>query len=187
MTEESMFVYDSAKESMQDAFNHLDKEFQKIRAGKAHPQMLDGVMVDSYGAMMPLSQVSSINTPDPRSIVVQPWDKNMLEPIEKAIMAANLGFNPQNDGTLIRIPVPELTEERRRELAKHAKAEMENAKISIRNARRTANDEAKKNEKDGIPEDETKRLQDDVQKLHDEYIKKADELYGTKEKEIMSI
>jgi ribosome recycling factor len=187
MTEESQFCFDTAKESMQGAYDHLDKEFQKIRAGKAHPQMLDGVKVDSYGAIMPLNQVSSVNTPDPKTIVVQPWDKNMLEPIEKAIMAANLGFNPQNDGTLIRIPVPELTEERRRELAKHAKQEMENAKISIRNARRAANEEAKKNEKEGIPEDETKRLQDDVQKLHDDYIKKADELYSSKEKEIMSI
>ncbi len=187
MQPEIIECFEMAKMGMEQALEHLDKEFSKIRAGKAHPQMLESVKVDSYGSLMPLNQVASINTPDPRSIAVQPWDKSLIVPIEKAIMAANLGFNPQNDGAVIRIAVPELTEERRRELVKMAKAEMENAKISIRNARRTAIEDGKKLEKEGIPEDACKKLSADVQKLHDDFIKKADELFGNKEKEIMTI
>ena len=187
MTEETALCFNKAKAGMTQAIEHLEKEFHKIRAGKAHPQMLDNVKVESYGSLMPIHQVASVTTPDARSILVQPWDKNLMVPIEKAIMAANLGFNPQNDGVTIRIIVPELTEERRKDLVKQAKAEMENGKISIRNHRRIAIDEAKKLEKDGIPEDECKKLSADVQKLHDDYIKQADDLFGFKEKEILTI
>ncbi len=187
MTEESIHCFNKAKAGMAQAIEHLEKEFQKIRAGKAHPQMLDNVKVESYGSLMPVSQVAGINTPDARSILVQPWDKSLMGAIEKAIMAANLGFNPQNDGIAIRILVPELTEERRKDLVKQAKSEMENAKISIRNHRRIAIDEAKKLEKEGIPEDECKKVSADVQKLHDDFIKKSDELFVAKEKEILTI
>jgi ribosome recycling factor len=187
MTQETMLCFNKAKTGMLQAIDHLDKEFHKIRAGKAHPQMLDSVRVESYGSQMPISQVASINTPDARTIVLQPWDKTLINPIEKAIMAANLGFNPQNDGITIRILVPELTEERRRDMVKQAKQEMETAKISIRNARRIAIDEGKKLEKEGIPEDACKKLSAEVQKLHDDFIKKSDEVFHLKEKEIMTI
>lgn len=187
MTPETADVFNRARSGMLQAIEHLDKEFHKIRAGKAHPQMLDSVKVESYGSLMPIHQVASINTPDARTILVQPWDKNLIHPIEKAIMAANLGFNPQNDGITIRILVPELTGERRKDLVKQAKNEMETAKISVRNARRIAIDEGKKLEKDGVPEDACKKLSADVQRLHDEFIKKTDELFTAKEKEIMTV
>ncbi|MFW5759144.1 MAG: ribosome recycling factor [Bacteroidota bacterium] len=187
MSEETAFLYDEAEEKMDNSIQHLEREFVKIRAGKANPQMLDSVKVDYYGTLTPLSQVSNINTPDPKSIVVQPWEKNMLAPIEKAIMAANLGFNPQNDGTIIRIIVPPLTEERRKELVKKSKAEAEICKVSIRNARREAMDAAKKLEKEGTPEDEVKRLEADIQELTNEYIKKVDKLLDEKESDIMTI
>lgn len=187
MNEEIDFLYDEANEKMENAIKHLERELVKIRAGKASPQMLDSVKVDYYGTLTPLAQVSNINTPDPRSIVVQPWEKSMLVPIEKAIMAANLGFNPQNDGTLIRVVVPPLTEERRKELVKKSKAEAENCKVSIRNARREALDAGKKLEKEGVPEDEVKRLESNVQKLTDSHIKNVDALLEAKEKDIMTI
>lgn len=187
MTEESMMVLEMAEESMQKAIQHLEIEFGKLRAGKATPNMLDGIKVDNYGVMSPLNQCANINTPDPKLIVIQPWDKSMLEKIEKAIQAANLGFNPMNDGTVIRIPIPALTEERRRELVKKAKTEAENTKISIRNYRRSANDEGKSLEKEGVPEDEVKKLIDDIQKLTDKYIKVVDEKMDVKEKDIMTV
>lgn len=187
MSEETVFLYDETEEKMDNAIKHLERELIKIRAGKANPQMLDSVKVDYYGTMTPLSQVSNINTPDPKSIVVQPWEKNMLGPIEKAILVANLGFNPQNDGTIIRIVVPPLTEERRRDLVKKAKAEAENCKVSIRNARREAMDSAKKLEKEGEPEDEVKRLENDIQELTNDFIKKVDTLLEAKENDIMTI
>lgn len=187
MTEESLMVLEETRESMQKAISHLEKEFQKIRAGKASPQMLEGVKVDYYGVMTPIEQTANINTPDPRQIIVHPWDKGMVAPIEKAILAANLGFNPKNEGEILRIIVPAITEERRMELAKQAKAEAENSKISIRNTRRSANDLAKDLEKEGIPEDEVRKLQDKVQDLTDEYVKKIDELTESKEKEIMTV
>jgi ribosome recycling factor len=187
MTEETIQCFNKAKALMSQAVEHLDKEFHKIRAGKAHPQMLDSVKVESYGSQMPINQVASLNTPDARSIIIQPWDKNLITPIEKAIMAANLGFNPQNDGITIRIIVPELTGERRKDLVKQAKNEMETAKISIRNARRIAIEDGKKLEKEGIPEDACKKLSADVQKLHDDFIKQADDLFNAKEKEIMTV
>jgi ribosome recycling factor len=187
MNEEIAFLYDEAEEKMGNAVSHLERELVKIRAGKANPQMLDGVRVDYYGTMSPLSQVSNINTPDPRSIIVQPWEKTMLGPIEKAIMAANLGFNPQNDGQIIRIVVPPLTEERRKDLVKKAKAEAENGKVSIRNARREAIDSGKKLEKEGVPEDEVKRFESDIQELTNKFIQKIDKLLEIKESDIMTI
>jgi len=187
MTEESQFCLDEAKEGMEHAVLHLDREFQKIRAGKANPQMLEGVRVDYYGTLTPIENISNISTPDPRQIAIQPWEKSMISPIEKAILAANLGFNPQNNGELIRIAVPPLTEERRKELVKRAKAETENAKVSIRNIRRTAMDAAKKLEKDGIPEDEIKVLEKEIQDATNSFIEKADKHFIIKEKDIMTV
>lgn len=187
MTEESQFVLDEAKEGMQNAITHLEREFQKIRTGKASPDMLEDVKIDYYGVMTPLNQAANINTPDARQIVVQAFDKNMLPVMEKAILAANLGFNPRNDGEVLRIQVPPLTEERRRDLVKLAKSEAENTKVGIRNIRRSANDEAKTLKKDGVPEDEVKRLEDEIQKLTDKYIKQVDELSDKKEKDMMSV
>jgi len=187
MTEESQFVLDEATEGMENALVHLEREFQKIRAGKATPDMLDDVRIDYYGVMTPLGQAANINTPDPRLIVVQPFDKSTLSIMEKAIMAANLGFNPINNGEVLRIQVPPLTEERRRALVKQAKGESENSKVSIRNIRRSANDDAKQLKKDGIPEDEIKKLEDDIQKLTDKFIKKVDEMNDIKEKDMMAV
>lgn len=187
MSEELDFVFEEAKERMGQAIAHLERELVKIRAGKANPQMLDSVKVDYYGTLTKLTQVSNINTPDPRLIVVQPWEKSMLAPIEKAIMAANLGFNPQNDGTLIRISVPPLTEERRKDLVKRVKAEAENTKVSIRNVRRDAMVEGKKLEKEGVPEDFVKAFESNVEDLTKSFIGKVDELVETKETDIMTI
>jgi len=187
MDEEIKFCLDVAKEEMIGALQHLEKEFQKIRAGKSSAQMLDGVRVDNYGAMTPLSQVANINTPDPKSLVIQPWDKNMLTAIEKAILLANLGFNPQNDGTIIRIQVPPLTEERRKDLVKKAKTEAENAKVTIRNIRREANETAKTLEKKGIPKDDVKKLETDIQELTNTYIANTDKLLAAKETDILTV
>lgn len=187
MNEELAFLYDEAEEKMSNAVKHLERELIKIRAGKASPQMLDSVKVDYYGTMTPLSQVSNVNTPDPRSIVVQPWEKNMLSPIEKAIMNANLGFNPQNDGTMIRIVVPPLTEERRKELVKKSKSEAETAKVSIRNARREAIDAGKKLEKEGVPEDDVKKFESDMQELTNKYSQNVEKLIEAKEEDIMTV
>ncbi|MFZ4414407.1 MAG: ribosome recycling factor [Bacteroidales bacterium] len=187
MNEESQFCLDEAKEGMEHALLHLDREFHKIRAGKANPQMLEGVKVDYYGALTDIDKISNISTPDPRQIAVQPWEKNMLAPIEKAIMNANLGFNPQNNGEIIRILVPPLTEERRRDMVKRAKVEAENGKISIRNIRRTAMDTAKKLEKDGTPEDEIKVLEKEIQDTTNLYIDKIDKHFAIKEKDIMTV
>ena len=187
MNEELDFLYAEAEEKMGKALNHLEKELSKIRAGKANPQMLDSVKVDYYGVPTPLPQMSNINTPDPRSILVQPWEKNMLEPVEKAIMAANLGFNPQNDGTQIRIAVPPLTEERRKDLVKKVKSEAENTKVSIRNIRRDAMDAGKKLEKEGVPEDLVKVYEHNIQEITNEYASKADKMTEAKEEDIMTI
>lgn len=185
--EEIDFILDSTKESMDGSLSHLEKEFLNIRAGKASPAMLGGVKVDYYGAATPLSQVANINTPDARTIAIAPWEKSMLQPIEKAIMIANLGFNPMNNGDNIIINVPALTEERRRDLVKQAKVEAEDAKIGVRNARKDANTDIKKLEKDGMSEDVCKSAEEDVQKLTDSYIKKIDELLVHKEAEIMKV
>ena len=187
MLEDCQIVYDLAEEGMASSLEHLEREFQNIRAGKASPDMLSGILVDYYGTMTPINQTANISTPDPRQIIVQPWDKSVITLIEKAILAANLGFNPKNEGEVLRIVVPVVTEERRLELVKQAKAEAENTKIGIRNARRSANDEAKQLEKDGTPEDDVKRLQDDIQKLTDTYIEKTDKLFEAKDKDIMTI
>lgn len=187
MTEEIDFCLEEAEESMTNAISHLEKEFQKIRAGKASPQMLDGVIVDYYGSPTPIAQTANINTPDPRQIIVQPWDKSILGLIEKAILAANLGFNPTNEGEVLRINVPAITEERRKNLVKQAKNEAEKAKISIRSSRRSANDFAKSLEKDGLPEDDSKRLQDKIQDLTNGFIEKVDKLMEAKEKDIMTV
>ena len=185
--EEIEFILDSTEESMIGSIAHLEKEFLNIRAGKASPQMLGSVFVDYYGAQTPLSQIANVNVPDARTITVQPYEKTMLHPIEKAIMVANIGFNPMNNGDVIIINVPALTEERRRDLVKQAKAESEDAKIGIRNARKDANTEIKKLEKDGTSEDICKTAEDSVQKLTDTFIRKIDEHLAHKEAEIMKV
>jgi ribosome recycling factor len=185
--EEIEFILDSTKESMIGSIAHLEKEFLNIRAGKATPQMLGSVFVDYYGSQTPLSQVSNVSVPDARTITIQPYEKAMLQPIEKAIMIANIGFNPMNNGDVIIINVPALTEERRRDLVKQAKVEAEDAKIGIRNARKDANTDIKKLEKDGTSEDVCKTAEDDIQKLTDGFIRKVDEHLATKEAEIMKV
>jgi len=185
--EEIEFILDSTKESMEGSVAHLEKSFLNIRAGKASPQMLGSVFVDYYGSQTPLSQIANVNVPDARTITVQPYEKSMLHPIEKAIMIANLGFNPMNNGDNIIISVPPLTEERRRDLVKQAKAETEDAKIGIRNARKDANTEIKKLEKDGTSEDLCKDAEDAIQKLTDTYIRKAEDHLLHKEAEIMKV
>ena len=187
MNEEIEFTLYEANEGMQLALHHLEKELQKVRAGKASAQMLDGVKIDYYGVNTPIDQTANISTPDGRQIIVQPWDKSVLGLIDKAIQAANLGFNPKNEGEILRIVVPPLTEERRRDLVKKAKTEAENAKISIRNIRRIANETAKKLKKDGIPEDEIEKLESDIQKLTDDHIAKVDRILDNKEKDIMTV
>jgi ribosome recycling factor len=187
MEEEVEFILDVAKEKMNQAITHLEKALIKIRAGKASPTMLGGVYVDYYGASTPLQQVANIGTSDARTIVIQPWEKNMIVAIEKAIMAANLGFNPDNNGEIIRINIPMLTEERRANFVKQVKHEGEESKISIRSARRETMEELKKMKKDGLSEDAEKSAEEKVQKLTDKFYSKVDELIALKEKDIMTI
>jgi len=184
MNEEIDFILDSTKEAMNGAIAHLEKELKTIRAGKATPAMVSTVMVDYYGSQTPLSQVANVNTPDARTLSIQPWEKNMLQEIEKAIQIANLGFNPMNNGDVIMINVPPLTEERRRSLAKQAKAEAEDAKVGVRNDRKEANNELKKLD---ISDDMRKIAEEEVQKLTDSYVKLIDEKLAVKEKEILTI
>lgn len=184
MNEEINFILDSAKEAMSNAIEHLVKELRAIRAGKASPSMLANVQVNYYGSATPLSQIANVSTSDARTITIQPWEKNMLQEVEKAIMVANLGFNPMNNGDIIIINVPALTEERRKDLAKQAKAEAEHAKVGIRNARKDANNEVKKTD---ISDDLKKNAEESVQKLTDNYIKEIDEKVSVKEKEIMTV
>ena len=179
------FILESTKELMDDAITHLEKQNANIRAGKASPIMLAGVMVEYYGTLTPLNQVANVNTPDGRTISVQPWEKSMLQEIERAIMAANLGFNPMNNGETIIINVPALTEERRKELARQAKHEAEEAKIGIRNARKDANNHIKK--LDTVSEDVKSNAEIDVQEMTDKYIDKVEEIFHIKEKEIMTV
>lgn len=171
---------------MQKAIDHLEVELSKIRAGRANPSMLENVSVDYYGTMTPLGQIGNISTPDARTIMIQPWEKSMLTPIEKAIQVANLGFNPQNDGVVIRINVPALTEDRRKDLVKKAKAEAEHAKVGIRSARRDSNEKIKKDGK-GTPEDIGKEAEDKIQKMTDQFVVTADKHLEAKEKEIMTV
>lgn len=184
MNEEVQFVIDTARESMEKAIAHLEKELVKIRAGKANPSMLSSVMVEYYGSMTPLSQVSNINTPDGRTISVQPWEKSMIPEIESAIMNANLGFNPMNNGEMVIINVPPLTEERRVQLVKQAKAEAEDAKVSVRSARQEANKEVKALD---ISEDLEANAEIDIQELTDDYTKRVDSILDVKESEIMKV
>ncbi len=183
--EELEFILDTAKEAMDAAIKHLEKQLVNIRAGKASPAMLGSVMVDYYGSQTPLNQVANVNTPDGRTITVQPWEKSMLQEIERGIMIANLGFNPMNNGESIIINVPPLTEERRKTLAKQAKSESEDAKVGIRNARKEANNDIKK--LDEVSEDAQKNAEIDVQEMTDTYVKKIDEIFDNKEKEIMTV
>jgi ribosome recycling factor len=187
MSEDLKFVLENAKESMESAVSHLENELQKIRAGKANPAILNDVLVDYYGSKTPLNQVANINTQDARTLIVQPYEKSMLTPIEKGIQLANLGLNPQNDGILIRIAIPPLTEERRKDLVKKAKAEGENAKVGLRSARKDANEDIKKLQKDGLAEDEAKTAEEKIQKITDEYGAKIDKHLEVKEKEIMTV
>lgn len=184
MNEELDFIIDSAKEAMDNAIVHLQKQLVNIRAGKASPSMLGSVKVDYYGSPAPLNQVANVNTPDARTISIQPFDKSMITAIEKGIMQANLGFNPMNNGESVIINVPPLTEERRRELAKQAKAEAEDAKVGVRNDRKVANQDIKKLD---ISEDEKKIAEDEIQKLTDLHIEKIDKILSIKEKEIMTV
>lgn len=184
MNEELKFILDSAKESMVNSVRHLEDELLNIRAGKANPVMLKSVMVDYYGAATPLNQVANVNTPDGRTLSIQPWEKSLLSEIEKGIMMANLGFNPMNNGESIIINVPPLTEERRKELVKLAKNEAENARVSVRNARKDANQELKKTDSS---EDEQKNYSIDIQEATDTYIQKIETILAAKEKEIMTV
>lgn len=187
MEEELDLIYESATEQMDKALEHLEKELLKIRAGRANPVMLRGVMVDYYGSMTPISQVANVNASDARTLMVQPWEKAMIQPIETAIINANLGFNPQNNGEAVIINIPPLTEERRIQLVKQAKAEAENCKVSIRNARKEALDEIKKLAKDGLPEDAAKAAEEEIQTIVNNKSAKADDFLTIKEKDIMTI
>lgn len=180
-------IIDQAKSKFNKGIEHLENELLKVRAGKANPAMLNGIQVDAYGSMSPLTAVCSISTPDARMIVLQPWDKAQIAIIEKAIMQANIGLNPQNDGQVIRIAVPPLTEERRKDLVKQAKGEVEKSKIAIRNIRRDHIEDIKKLKKDGVSEDLIKGGEERMQKLTDESISKVDKIFEIKEKEILTV
>jgi len=187
MNQDAFNVVSIAREKMEKALMHLETELSRIRAGKANPHLLDGIYVEYYGNPSPLNQVSNIGTPDPKTITIQPWEKNMLGPIEKAIMASNLGITPVNNGEIIRINIPALTEQRRKELVKQVKQEGETAKVSVRNARREGNEELKKMQKDGLPEDEVKVAEVEIQKVTDELSLKIDKIIEGKDKEIMTV
>lgn len=187
MSEEVSLTLEMAEESMKKAIDHLEVELTKIRAGKANPQMLEGIMVDYYGAMTPLNQVGNISVVDARTLTVQPWEKNMLQPMERAIIAANIGVNPQNDGVIIRLYLPPLTEERRRDLVKKCQGEGEHCRISVRNIRRDAIESIKKAQKNGLSEDAAKDAEADVQSLTNKYIGLVEKHLEAKEKEIMAI
>jgi ribosome recycling factor len=180
-------VMDHAKAGMDKAITHLEVQLQKIRAGKANPAIFENVMVDYYGSMVPISQTASVNSQDSRTIIIQPWEKSLLTPIEKAIQMANMGLNPQNDGVLIRISIPPLTEERRKELVKTAKSEVEEAKVGIRNSRKEAMENVKRLQKNGLPEDEAKDAETKIQQLTDQYVQKSDKHFEQKEKEILTV
>lgn len=180
-------VLESAKNQMEKTIAHLEVELAKVRAGKANPSMLDNIMVDYYGSKVTLSNTASVNTQDSRTIIVQPWEKAMLTPIEKAIQAANLGFNPQNDGVMIRIIVPPLTEDRRKDLVKTAKSITEDAKVGIRNIRKESMESVKALQKAGTPEDEVKSAETKIQSTTDEFVVKCDKHFEQKEKEITTI
>ena len=187
MTEELSFILEECQESMQKAIDHLEAELVKIRAGKAAPNMLDGIMVDYYGSSTMINQVANISAMDARTLSIQPWEKNMLQPIERAIIAANLGINPQNDGNIIRMFLPPLTEERRKELVKRSNVEGEQGKISVRNLRRDAIEQIKKLEKEGLSEDLAKDAEAEIQSMTDKNIALVEKHLTAKEAQIMSI
>ncbi|GHT03016.1 ribosome-recycling factor [Bacteroidia bacterium] len=180
-------VIEQAEEKMLHSVTYLEDALSRIRAGKANAHILDGVKVESYGTAMPLASVATISTPDAKTLTILPWDKSMLHTIEKALMDSDVGITPENNGEIIRLGIPPLTEERRKALVKQTRGDAENSKISIRNVRRDANDGIKKAVKDGTPEDDGKETEGAVQKLHDKYLKKVDELIAAKEKEIMTV
>ena len=186
MTDAKTCIND-AQEKMDMAVMYLEEALAHIRAGKASTRLLDGIRVDSYGSMVPISNVAAVTTPDARSIAIKPWDKSMFRIIEKAIMDSELGITPENNGEIIRLGIPPLTEERRKQLAKQCKGEGETAKVSIRNARRDAIDALKKAVKEGMPEDQQKNAEAKLQKVHDKYIAKIEELLAEKDKEIMTV
>ncbi|MDR1878711.1 MAG: ribosome recycling factor [Bacteroidales bacterium] len=187
MTEKCNLCLSDMQKDMQNVLNYLEKELGKIRAGKANVKMLEGLKADYYGTMTPIEQIAMLTTPDSKQIAIQPWEKSTIPAIEKAIMAANLGFNPQNNGEIIRIVIPALTEERRKDLVKKVKKETEQAKINIRNIRRNVNTLAKELKDEGVSEDEIKKLETEIQKCTDEFIAKTDKYLEIKEKEIMTI
>jgi ribosome recycling factor len=183
-----MTIEDETQDKMQKALESLKKEFSRIRTGRATPNLLDGISVDYYGTPSPISQVATVSVPDARTIAIQPWEKSMLSPIEKAIMASDLGLNPQSDGTIIRLPIPALSEQRRAELVKACKKIAEDKKVAMRNVRRDSNEKLKKAEKSKeISQDEQKVHMDEIQKLTDNFIKSIDDLLAIKEKEVMEI
>lgn len=186
MTDVSILLKE-VKRSMQETQDFLEDKLTKIRAGKANPKLLDGIRVMYYGNLTPLNNVANVSVPDAKTIIVTPWEKSIIRDVEKAIMDSDLGITPENNGEVIRLGLPPLTEERRKQLAKQVKGETENAKVSIRNARRDANDTLKKAVKDGLAEDMAKDGEAEVQKLHDKFIKQLDEIYLAKEKEIMTV
>jgi len=187
MNEEVELIIEETKDRMDKALDHLEHELARLRAGRATPVLLDGITIDYYGVNSPLAQVSNINTPDPKTILIQPWEKNIIGSIEKAILAANIGLTPINNGEVIRINIPPLTEERRHQLVKQVRNEGETAKISIRNARKWANDEFKRMLKDGLPEDLEKNATETVQELTGTYTAKVDKIMAAKEKEVMTV
>lgn len=178
---------ENASDSMQMSIEYLDETLSHIRAGKASAKLLDGIRVDYYGSAAPISNVANVSVPDARTITITPWEKSMFREIEKAIINSELGITPENNGELIRLSIPPLTEERRKALVKQCKAEAENAKVSVRNARREAIDGLKKEIKQGLSEDVEKDAENDVQKLHDKFMKRIDELFSEKEKEILTV
>ena len=185
--DDSKSIQKHAEEQMQKAIDHLEVELVKIRAGKANPQMVDAITVDYYGSQMPLNQVSNVTVMDARTLSIQPWEKNMLQPIERAIIAANIGINPQNDGNIIRLFLPPLTEERRKELVKKCHGEGEHSKVAIRNMRRDAIEHIKKLQKNGLSEDASKDAEANVQAVTDKFIAAVDKHLASKEKEIMAV
>lgn len=178
---------ENAQESMELAADYLEETLARIRAGKASPKLLDGIRVDYYGSMAPISNVANVSVPDARTIAITPWEKSMFRVIEKAIIDSDLGITPENNGEVIRLGIPPLTEDRRKQLVKQCKSETENAKVSVRNARREAIDGLKKEIKQGLSEDAEKDAEAQVQKLHDKWLKKIDEIFAAKEKEILTV
>ncbi len=185
--EDVSLTMEMAEDSMSRAISHLEAELTKIRAGKANPSMLDGIVVDYYGSPTPINQVGNISVMDARTISIQPWEKNMLQPIERAIIASNIGINPQNDGVIIRLFLPPLTEERRKDLVKRAQGEGEHSKVAIRNIRRDAIEQIKKAQKNGLSEDAAKDAENDVQAITDKYIALVEKHLASKEKDIMAV